>query len=763
MKKLLFFIFVVCAQISFAQYTFKYESTITELTEVGVEKNASKKTVIDGTSNGVVYYSKTYKTNSGDTLTIRPKISIYVKNDDEIDKVVKQFGNKLSFNKKVGWVFVFDCNVSNSDEVLVITTQLSKDKNVIACDAFTDIRMESFNTLYSKQYYLHDNTTGNVGINMESSWEIASGQNITVAVIDEGVEHDHEDLSNVLDGYTAGNTSGKGDPIASAYAHGVACAGIIGGADNSIGIKGIAPNVKILPVNICTSWNSAINKYEYVSEESIADAIIWASERADVLSCSWGNGDGRKSAIITLAIKKAMTEGRNGKGCVVVFASGNYAQDYNNLSFPASVEGVISVGAVDKTGKIWNYSQRGKGLSLVAPSGNGNSSSDIVTTDRMGSLGYVKGNYTEHFNGTSAACPQVSGVAALLLSIRPDLTAAEVKDVLQRTATDLGSTGYDTTYGHGLLNAYASLKEVAPAINGSDVAKSKSTYKIDNFPETASVSWSVNEKDKNNITLNTSGQGNLNCTAELNGTKTVKTTLTAVVKVGGLIVATLNKNIVLLGTFSGTYSVPAKTINGISFPAIVNRPFTEGSTLQARAGSSVTINSEDLNYYTASWSGNPITNWTRNLTTLNFAYPQTAKSTTTILKFQSKIGGTVTVNVVPIQPPTPPTMNLSHDGTTLSVIITKEKELENLGYIEFADIADSTEYKAEKTSELSVNYSDANTWTIEVLNATTGAVQDKTSTPSGEYQFDTSRWQPGIYIVHASNGIETISKKITIK
>lgn len=273
----------------------------------------------------------------------------------------------------------------------------------------------------------------------------------------------------------------------------------------------------------------------------------------------------------------------------------------------------------------------------------------------------------------------------------------------------------------------------------------------------------MNEKDKNNIKLTTSGQGNLNCTAELNGTKTVKTTLTAVVKVGGLTVATMTKNIVLLGTFSGTYSVPAKTINGISFPAIVNRPFTEGSTLQARAGSSVTINSEDLNYYTVSWSGNLITNWTRNLTTLSFAYPQTAKSTTTILKFQSKIGGTVTVNVVPIQPPTPPTMNLSHDGTTLSVIITKEDEQENLGYTGFSDIAGREVYKAQKTSELRVNDSDANTWTIEVMNVTTGAIQDKVSTPEGEYQFYTSRWQSGIYIVRASNGIETISKKITIK
>ncbi len=758
MKHLIFLIFIIYAQISFAQYTFKYESNIIKLEEVDVEKD-SKESIVSKVSNDGNYYSKTYMTNFGDTLTILPKIAVIAKNADEIDQITEQFGNELTFKRKLGRVFIFNCNVQNSDEVLKITTILSKDENVIECDAFTNAKIESFNTHYSKQYYLRDNTSGSIGINMESAWEMTPdfGKGITVAVLDEGVDHNHEDLPNVLDGYTVLNQTGKGDPINASDGHGVACAGIIGAANNSIGIRGIASNVTILPVNLC-------NSNGYVDYEYIAEAVRWASERADVLSCSWGNMNGIYNTTLADAIKDAMTKGRNGKGCVVVFAAGNSGQ--NKLAFPASVEGVISVGAVDKTGKIWNYSQRGSGLSMVAPSGNVNLQGDIVTTDRMGSLGYnSKGNYTEKFGGTSAACPQVAGVAALLLSIRPDLTAAEVKDVLERTATDLGTTGYDTTYGYGLLNAYAALKDVALAINGSEVAKSKSTYKIENFPETASVSWSVNEKDKNNIKLTTSGQGNLNCTAELNGTKTVKTTLTAVVKIGGLTVATLTKNIALLGTFSGTYSVPASTVNGVSFPAIVDRPFTDGASLEARAGTYITINSVDLNYYSSSWSGSSIENWTVGLDFIRFSLPKTAStSATTTLEFKGVYtGGTARVRVLAVNPPPPHTMNLSHDGTTLSVIITKEDEQENLGYIEFVDIADSAEYKTDEISELRVNDSDTNTWTIEVMNATTGAIQDKISTPTGEYQFDTSRWQSGIYIVRASNGIETISKKITIK
>ena len=751
MKHLIFLIFVVCVQISFAQYTFKYESNVTELTEIGVKNQTSKVTNAPKTSNGIDYYSKTYKTNFGDTLKIKPKISIYVKNDDEIDKVVKQFGDKLSFDEKVGWVFVFDCNVSNSDEVLEITTQLSKDKNVIACDAFTDIQMELFNTLYSKQYYLHDNSSGSAGINMESVWEIALGlgQNITVAVIDEGVEHNHEDLPNVLEGFSAGITSGNGDPMGSSNAHGVACAGIIGGADNSIGIRGIASNVKILPVNISTSWDNVNSKYVIVDEKSIAKAIIWASERADVLSCSWGNAKGTESTVITSAIKKALSEGRNGKGCVVVFSSGNLAKIYNNLSFPASVEGVISVGAVDKTGKIWDYSQRGKGLSLVAPSGDTDLRGDIVTTDRMDSLGYNSwGNYTEKFGGTSAACPQVAGVAALLLSIRPDLTAAEVKDVLQRTATDLGATGYDTTYGYGLLNAYAAVKGIFE-LDGPSIAKSKGSFSVENAIEDAAIAWSVEGTEKDKIKLTPSGNGNKTCMAEIIGTKTVKTKLTAIVKVGGKTVTTLSKYITLIGTLSGTYSVTATTVSGVSLPAIVNRPFSSGSTLEGHPGSTITINSDDIQYYSVSKSGSAVQGWTVGLNFIRFSYPLTAAGSRTRLDFTGKIAGPTMLQVYVVGPSIH-SLSIIQDGEMLGISIKKEEIEED-------------QYETEEVSKMSMAESSENAWTIEVVNVTTGMRKEMAVTSTGECQFNTSGWQSGIYLIRATNGTETISKKITIK
>lgn len=98
------------------------------------------------------------------------------------------------------------------------------------------------------------------------------------------------------------------------------------------------------------------------------------------------------------------------------------------------MNGVITVGAINNQGEIWSYSQRGSSMDLVAPSGNINSSGDVRTTDRMGALGYNEDNYTYNFGGTSAAYPQVAGVAALMLSVRPDLTETQVRTILQNTS-----------------------------------------------------------------------------------------------------------------------------------------------------------------------------------------------------------------------------------------------------------------------------------------------------------------------------------------
>lgn len=188
--------------------------------------------------------------------------------------------------------------------------------------------------------------------------------------------------------------------------------------------------------------------------------------QADVLSNSWGYLTSSQTQpgfdAIIQAINNARTQGRGELGAPVIFASGNNFGTINDVAFPANVNGVITVGACNNAapaGDIWYYSERGASMDLVAPSGDVNLNGDVVTLDRMGAFGYEQGNYTFRFGGTSAACPQVSGVTALMLSINPNLTEAQVINILQTTATDMGDPGFDNTFGYGRVNACAAVRQ----------------------------------------------------------------------------------------------------------------------------------------------------------------------------------------------------------------------------------------------------------------------------------------------------------------
>lgn len=237
-----------------------------------------------------------------------------------------------------------------------------------------------------------------------------------------------------------------------------------------------------------------------------------------IINLSWNIKD--PSNAIAYAIKKAYTDGRSGLGCVVVGSSGNW-YDYGNgltgVSFPASMDEVIAVGAINNNGSGWYYSQRGSLLELVAPSGvgvnvAGQAIGDVVTLDRMGTMGYHTYNFTGNFGGTSVSCALVSGVAALVLSKAPELTVAEVRSILQTSASDLGPIGFDNTFGYGLVNAYEAVRQASSMhlqkVGGGSVMSSSkqsldlkpvgiNTFRID-LPNEASVStgmWKVTVSD----------------------------------------------------------------------------------------------------------------------------------------------------------------------------------------------------------------------------------------------------------------------------
>ena len=288
--------------------------------------------------------------------------------------------------------------------------------------------------LYNYQW-AHNNTgsalqyNGVTGRDMkvQQAWALTMGAGIKVAVIDEGVDINHPDLKdNLLQGFdcTTGTANpGDGKPLAPNRGHGTACTGIIAAlANNGIGVAGVAPGSRIIPVNIASANG------DFSSYASIAAGFDYAWQQgAAIISNSWGGGT--PSSILDDAISRAVSLGRGGKGSVVLFASGN-----NNagLMYPSSNANTISVGGVNMCGirksptsffcdnESWGASY-GAGLDVVAPCVK------IATTDISGTGGYngnggVAGDYYLTFNGTSAATPNVAGVMALILGANNNLT-----------------------------------------------------------------------------------------------------------------------------------------------------------------------------------------------------------------------------------------------------------------------------------------------------------------------------------------------------
>lgn len=340
-----------------------------------------------------------------------------------------------------------------------------------------------FNSQWSINNQGYLGGTIDADMDIEETWPIATGSNVKVAVIDTGVDLTHPDLiSNLLSGYdaTGGNSNGddSGEP------HGTACAGIIAAvSNNNIGITGVAYNSKIIPVKVFPSSGSPSNSM-------LANGITWAYQNgADILSNSWGGGS--PSSAINSAINNAVNNGRNGKGCIVLFSTGNYN---TNVSYPATLNNVIAVGASSMCderkrstsdasllvnsptqpdangtscdGEWWWGSNFGNELDIVAPG------VEIFATDISGADGNNTGDYWSNFNGTSSACPNAAGVAALVLSVNPNFTQTQVREILETTTDKIGNTPYNVTFqnygatetwnnqvGYGRLNAFSAVQK----------------------------------------------------------------------------------------------------------------------------------------------------------------------------------------------------------------------------------------------------------------------------------------------------------------
>ena len=285
-------------------------------------------------------------------------------------------------------------------------------------------------------------------IEAPAAWDITVGTpNVIIAILDSGVDSTHPDLAaQLVPGWNLIDNNANTSDVTG---HGTGVAGnAVATSNNGIGIAAPAWGCKLMPIRVAATNG-------YASTSTIADGILYAADHG-----AWvANASFRVTGSATLT---SAAQYFRSKGGIVTVSAGNDGVLDNTPDDPS----IITVGATDATDALANFSNRGNSIDLSAPGVN------IVTTIKGGGYGYA--------TGTSASAPIVAGVAALMLSVNPGLSAAQVETILKQSADDLGTRGWDASFGWGRINA------------SNAVRMARSVVTTDNTPPTVAITSPLN-------------------------------------------------------------------------------------------------------------------------------------------------------------------------------------------------------------------------------------------------------------------------------
>jgi membrane-anchored mycosin MYCP len=316
-----------------------------------------------------------------------------------------------------------------------------------------------------KEFWLKD--TG-----VTNAWQVSKGAGVKVAIIDSGIDGNHPDLKGAVVGGT--DVSGAGAPngqksIGAKTEHGTLVATMLAGRGHTTptaspspsasatppgpppippaggpdGITGVAPEAEILAIS---TWLGSPNPGGKTDQQQIPEAVRWAVDNgAKVINISLGSTSPDWPQSWDAAFLYAEQ-----KDVVIVAAAGNRVGGNIQVGAPATIPGVLTVAGLD-----------GEGRASVDSSSQGISIGVAAPAEKL--VGGIPGGGYAEWAGTSGAAPIVSGVAALIRSKWPEMSAKQVINRIVSTAKDAGAPGKDPLYGYGILNAEAALKDEVPA------------------------------------------------------------------------------------------------------------------------------------------------------------------------------------------------------------------------------------------------------------------------------------------------------------
>ena len=344
-------------------------------------------------------------------------------------------------------------------------------------------------------------------LNLEEAWDVATGEGVVVAVIDSGVNPDHPDLAGQItnssyDFISDSDYSGDGDGFdsdprdLSTTQHGAHVTGIVAAkTGNGEGIAGVAYDSEIMALRVLGVENE--EGISQGTDADLANAILYAggldndsgqvpTQAADIINLSLGGGG--YSDTLKRAIEAVIAE-----GTIVIAAAGN--ESSSQSLYPAAFDGVIAVSSITPDLELSGFSNFGAYIDVAAPGGDTQGSQSSI-----GILSTVSGSSYAEYLGTSMAAPHISGVAALMMSVNPDLDASSFTYALENgLLTDV--IGDENHFGYGLINAH---KAVAWASGNVDIPD-----ELYYFPKTFSF---FNELVNAKLYLSNTGSGNLRVT-----------------------------------------------------------------------------------------------------------------------------------------------------------------------------------------------------------------------------------------------------------